>query len=324
MPADPASDKVLFTVGAGKQSIALLSLLRNNWKNIRLGARSDTSIKQLQNAFPNAEIIKADLNDVKSIEQLIKGVNVIFHFGPSFHPREADLGIRVVDAAASENRRNPGVIKHFIFSSVLGSQLRKLPNHDCKRLVEEALMESGIAYTILQPTFRMDMFPLKAVLGQTQDGSTGPIVYKSAWNPKVKTSFVTLHDQSEAARIVLEEREKHFYAIYQLVSTPEPISYTDFVKRAVSTAGREVEVGYKGFEEASAFYMDVLFGGEDKADPEVRDGLQRTLLYYNYYGLCGSSNHLEWLIGRKGQTVEEWAREVLRLCPACPVALPRR
>ena len=39
--------------------------------------------------------------------------------------------------------------------------------------------------------------------------------------------------------------------------------------------------------------------------------MQRTLLYYNHRGLMGSSTQLEWLIGRKGQTVEEWARMVV-------------
>ncbi|GAB1312820.1 NAD(P)-binding protein (Fragment) [Madurella fahalii] len=312
MPADPTSDKLLFTVGAGKQSIALLSILVPNWKNIRLGVRSDASATRLADEFPSAEIVRADLNDIKSVEELVKGVNVIYHFGPSLHPREADLGVRVVDAAGAENRRNPGAIKHFVFSSIAGPQIRKLPNHACKGLVEEALMESGLPYTILQPGFRMDAFPLGAVLGQRDaEDPGGTIIYKSAWRPEVATSFVTLRDQSEAARVVLEERERHFYATYQLVSTPAPMPYTEFVERAVGVAGKKVEVGYKGFEEAVAFYLDILFGSEEKADPEVRDGLQRTLLYYNHRGLLGSSTQLEWLIGRKGQSVEEWARTVL-------------
>ncbi len=314
MPADPTSDKLLITVGAGKQSIALLSTLVPSWKNIRLGVRSDASATRLAAEFPDAEIVKADLDDVKAVEKLVQGVNVIYHFGPSLHRREAELGIRVVDAAVAENRRNPSAIKHFIFSSVPGPQIRKMPNHACKGLVEEALMESGLLYTILQPGFRMDAFPLKMILGQQNaEDPDAPIVYKCAWRPENATSFVTLRDQSGAARVVLEERERHFYAIYQLVSTPTPMPYTEFVERAVGTAGRKVEVGYKGFEEAVAFYMGILFGGEDKADPEVRDGMQRTLLYYNHRGLMGSSTQLEWLIGRKGQTVEEWARMVVGL-----------
>ncbi|KAK4243434.1 hypothetical protein C7999DRAFT_44759 [Corynascus novoguineensis] len=325
MPADPASDKLLITVGAGKQSVALLSALLPKWKKIRLGVRSDASATRLAGEFPNAEIVRADLDNIKDVERLVEGVNVIYHFGPGLHPREADLGIRVVDAATAENRRNPGVIKHFVFSSVAGPQIRKLPNHACKSLVEEVLMESGLPYTIVQPGFRMDAFPLNVVLGQQQQKEQkhreeaqevdetldAPIIYKCAWRPENATSFVTLYDQSEATMVILEERERHFYATYQLVSTPAPIPYTEFVQRAVGAAGRKAEVGYRGFEEAIAFYTKIMFGSEEKADPEVRDGLQRTLLYYNHRGLLGSSTQLEWLLGRKGQTVEEWARSVL-------------
>ncbi|KAL2138574.1 hypothetical protein VTI28DRAFT_6595 [Corynascus sepedonium] len=287
MPADPASDKLLITVGAGKQSVALLSALLPKWKKIRLGVRSEASVTRLAGEFPNAEIVRADLDNIRDVERLVEGVNVIYHFGPSLHPREADLGIRVIDAAVTENRRSQGVIKHFVFSSVAGPQIRKLPNHACKSLVEEVLMESGLPYTIIQPGFRMDTFPLRAVLGQQQqkeqqkhrkepqeadEALYAPIIYK----------------------VILEERERHFYATYQLVSTPAPIPFTEFVQRAVGTAGRKAEVSYKGFEEAIAFYMQIMFGSEEKADPEVRDGLQRTLLYYNHRGLLGSSTQLEW------------------------------
>lgn len=117
----------------------------------------------------------------------------------------------------------------------------------------------------------------------------------------------------KAAKVVLKEQERHFYATYQLVSTPEPISYTEFVKRAVGQGGKEVEVGYKGFEESVAFYLGMFSepGKESKVDLEIRDGLERMLLYYNNRGLLGNPNHLEWLIGRKAQTVEEWAQEQL-------------
>ncbi|KAJ9137472.1 NAD(P)-binding protein [Pleurostoma richardsiae] len=308
MPANYSSDKLLLTVAGSSQGQALLSQLAGKWKNLRLGVHSEKSAAKPRSQYPDAEIVEADLDNVKAVQELVKGVNVIFHLGPSFHSRETYVGLRVVDAAAAENRRQPGVIKHFVFSSVIGTQLHKLLNHDCKRPIEEALMESGLPYTILQPTHRMDMLPLKAILGQESPGPGAPLVFKASWKPENKMSFVTLRDQTEAAKVVLEEQERHFYATYQLVSTPSPIPYTDFVKRAVAQAGREVEVGYKGFEESVAFYLDMLFGGEGKASPEVRDGLERMLLYYNDRGLWGSSNHLEWLLGRKGETVEEWAR----------------
>lgn len=311
MPADYTSDRLLFTAAGGMQSAALLQLLTGKWKNFRLGVHSATTAAKLRSQYPDAEIVEADLEDIKSVEALVQNVNVIFHVGPSMHARETELGLRVVDAAATQNRKHPGVIKHFVFSSVIGTQLRKLLNHDCKRYVEEALMESGLPYTILQPTHRMDMLPLKGILSQKTETAERPLKFMANWKPENKMSFVTIRDQAEAIRVVLEEQEKHYYATYQLVSTPTPISYAEFVKRAVSQADKEIEVGYKGFEESISFYLNMLFGGEDKVGPEVKDSLERMLLYYNDRGLLGSPNHLEWLIGRKGETVEEWARSQL-------------
>ena len=52
----------------------------------------------------------------------------------------------MIDAAKSHG------VSHFIYASVLHPCLRKLMNHDCKRYVEEYLIESGLPYTILQPS----------------------------------------------------------------------------------------------------------------------------------------------------------------------------
>lgn len=55
-------------------------------------------------------------------------------------------------------------IKHFVHSSVLLPSLRKLLHHKDKRHVEEALIESGLRYTILQPSNFMDNFPIQKLL----------------------------------------------------------------------------------------------------------------------------------------------------------------
>ena len=112
------------------------------------------------------------------------------------------------------------MFKHFVLSSVLNSQLRKIMDHDCKRCVEEYAMESGLPYTILQPTTFMDNLPLPLLWRQTRGGEDP--VFRTMWSTDVPFPFVTLHDVVEAMRTVLEEREKHFYAQYPLVSTAAP------------------------------------------------------------------------------------------------------
>jgi uncharacterized protein YbjT (DUF2867 family) len=90
-------------------------------------------------AAPGASVVQADLYDGRDVAALLDGVAVMLHIGPSYHPHEAEIGYLMVDAAVREARR--GAFKHFVLSSVLNSQLRKMMNHDCKRYVEEYVVQ---------------------------------------------------------------------------------------------------------------------------------------------------------------------------------------
>lgn len=120
---------------------------------------SPASETRLRSQYPDAEVVRADITLTVDIQRILKGVTAVLHIGPSFHPREPEIGFLMIDAACKE-ARNGGAFKHFVYSSVLHPQLRKLMNHDCKRYVEEYLIESGLEYTIVQPSHILDMFPV--------------------------------------------------------------------------------------------------------------------------------------------------------------------
>ena len=50
-------------------------------------------------------------------------------------------------------------VRKFVFSSVIHPSISKLSNHAAKRPVEEALYESGMEFTVLQPTMFMSNLP---------------------------------------------------------------------------------------------------------------------------------------------------------------------
>lgn len=190
-----------------------------------------------------------------------------------------------------------------VYSSVLFPILRKLLNHDCKRYIEEYLVESGVPYTVLQPTHLNETFPIAKVLNDEKP------VYPAAWNPDVKFSFCTTKDLGEASARVLEQREKHYWATYQLVSTPEPLSYTEVCKIVSKVIGKEIEVKPKAFEDAVSTMLSMVVGnlphGGEQATKEIG---ARMLLYYNDRGLVGNNNVTEMLLGHKTMTYEEWAK----------------
>lgn len=56
-------------------------------------------------------------------------------------------------------RLQHGVLKHFVYSSVLHPQLKSMINHDGKRQAEGYLIESGLDWTILHPSRFLNDFP---------------------------------------------------------------------------------------------------------------------------------------------------------------------
>ncbi|KAF2089424.1 putative nucleoside-diphosphate-sugar epimerase [Saccharata proteae CBS 121410] len=298
MAIDYGNDLVLLTCASGKQCSHLLPLLYGKCKRLRLVVNSTSSEERLKEHYPQADVTRANLMDFNETKRIMKGVTTVFHIGPSFHPHETEIGYFMVDAAAEEVKN--GNLQHFIYSSVLNTQLRKMMNHDCKRYVEEYLMESGLNYTILQPTHFMDLFPVPMLMQQEDP------VYTANWDPTIPFSFIALKDLAEAAAIILKEREKHYLAQYPMVST-SPTTYADFAKIVGKEVGKDIKLEQRSYMDAVSALLKVLHGTDD-VHPTSRDTAQRMLLFYNYRGLVGNSNVLGWILGRKPTTIEEWAR----------------
>lgn len=301
MSVSHENDLLLLTCASGKQASRLIPLLHGKWRRLRLVVNSGPSEDRLKKQWPNTEVIRADLEKSQDCRRIMVDVTTVFHIGPTLHPHETEIGYFMIDAAVHEAQH--GSFKHFVYSSVLGSQLRKLMNHDCKRYVEEYLFESGLDYTVLQPTHFMDLFPVAMLMGQVEP------VYTANWNPEVPFSFVALQDLADAAARVIEEREKHFLAQYPLSST-RAYPYTEVVKLVGEAIGKEIRVETRGIEDATQALTAMLSGstGHTSVHPKARDTAHRLILYYNYHGLAGNPNVLEWLIGRKPTTHQEWVK----------------
>ncbi|KAL2006582.1 hypothetical protein VTN00DRAFT_9250 [Thermoascus crustaceus] len=268
---------------SGKQCSHLIPLLLQphlGFKRLRLAVNSATSEARLktqyhrhhQNSNVEIEVIRADLTQPADCARLVAGVTTIYHVGPSVHPRETDIGYNMVDAAVAESKKSrvdsesESGLKHFVYSSVLNTQLRKMLNHDCKRYVKEYLMESGLPYTILQPTHFMDNFPFPSLLSQAQNQNPKQnqgqeqLVFTANFTPTIPFSFLSLRDLSEAAAAVVAQRERHLYAQYPLI-----------------------RIETRPLEEAVRAFVKTLCGGaemEEEVDQRTVDVAQRMLLYY--------------------------------------------
>lgn len=115
------------------------------------------------------------------------GVDGVFHINPAFAPNESELGVAMVEAAKAA-----GVPK-FVLSGVIHPSLSKMVNHHAKLAVEEALYESGMAFTNLQPAMFMQTLEggWKAVM---ESGEIG-----LPYSKRAKACYVDYRDVVEVA-----------------------------------------------------------------------------------------------------------------------------
>ena len=303
MTVDLENDLLLITAASGKQATStLLPLVSKKWKRLRLNVSSVASKEKLEKQYPNAEVTQCDVSDAKACKKLLEGVTACWMVTPPFHTHETECGCNLINAALA-NVNFGGPFKHMVHSSVIFPILRKLVNHDNKRYVEEYLVESGLPYTIVQPTHMMETVNIAAIMEQENP------VMPRMWDPSTKFTFVSARDVGEAAANILEKREHHLYATYQLVGTREPLSYNEAFDIISTEIGRKVRLERKSVEEGAEMFASMFTHGKpEEASPVMKQGVAMMFLHYNFHGLVGNPNVLEMLLGRKPLDYQEWVK----------------
>ncbi len=193
---------ILVTSAGGNQGRHLIPKLVTAGLQVRGLVQSDASARQLGKAGV-AEVLVGNLGDPRVRADAVRGVESIYHVGPTVHPLEREMGMGLVNAA-----RDAGV-GHFVFSSVLHAITTDLVQHEIKRDVEEHLLSSGLEFTILQPSNYMLPLKLKPAFERG--------VFELSWSLTRRQSLVDLDDVADVARLVLCDPQADFGATYELV-----------------------------------------------------------------------------------------------------------
>lgn len=294
-------DLIVITCASGQQASHLIPHLRSDY-SLRLVVHTQKSHDRLSQQYPDAEIIQADIAEPAQCVPLLHGATVAYHIGPTLHPHETEIGYYMIDAAVKEASRPGNTFAHFVYSSVMNPQFRKLLNHDRKRYVEEYLLESGLKFTILNPSDFLDMqFPIRHWMANDSDRLQWP----SILDHTIKSSVTVLDDLSEVSAKVIREREVHYQAQYPLCST-RPISYGDAIEVAQRAMGKKLVLENLGVEAATDLLFKVVSGDPQKASRRERDGAERLILFYKSRGLQGNPGIMRWLLGREPTSVEQF------------------
>jgi uncharacterized protein YbjT (DUF2867 family) len=138
--------------------------LRN--KNVKGLIRSTSDAKKVaQLKALGIETIEGDLKDKASLEKALHGVSAVISTVSSTLSRQEGDNIQTVDDEGQINLVDAAVksgVRQLIFISFC--ELGECPLQTAKRKVEKHLAESGLNYTILQPTYFMEVW-LSPALG---------------------------------------------------------------------------------------------------------------------------------------------------------------
>ncbi len=236
-----------------------------------------------------AEVAIGDLSDPASLRAAAAGVDGVFHINPAFAPDEADLGVAMVEAAIAAG------VRKFTFSSVIHPSISKMRNHALKRPVEEALYESGMNFTILQPT----MFMQTLDAGFQAALQTGR--FSLPYSKDATASYVDYRDVAEAAALALTG-DTLSYGVFELCA-PGMVSRIQLAAMMSEALQRPIEAGEPPFDEwAQSSHI---------AEGPLRDGLKLMYADYDKYGFPGGNDLvLKAVLNREPRTLRQYIEEL--------------
>jgi uncharacterized protein YbjT (DUF2867 family) len=280
---------ILVTAANGNQGKLLVPKLLAANQSVRACVQSQASAEHLR-ALGVQDVVVGDISEPDVMAKAVRGVEKIYHVGPTAHPRERDMGFAIIDASRAEG------IGHLVLSSVLHAIITDLVQHEIKRDIEEYLLSSGLEFTILQPSNYMLPLRLRPAF------DTG--VFELPWSLERRQSLVDLDDVTDVACTVLTESGRHAGATYELVS---PGRYTahelgDIISRVLN---RPIEVR----EIDTDTYLKNWFGDADPEQVKHQVRVIRGIISrYSSHDFVGNSNVLSWLLQRAPTTFEDFVK----------------
>lgn len=282
---------ILVTSAAGKTGRAVVGALARRGVPVRALVRAARHQASLL-ALGAEEVVVADLLDAADMARALEGIRRVYLITPNVHPAEVEIGQTAIDAGRSVG------VERLVYHSVLHPQARSMPHHKNKLLVEERLFESGLDYTILQPSaYMQNLLPYwNAVVSTSR--------YRVPYGECGALSLVDLEDVAEVAATVLAQSDDHGNATYELAG-PHALTPGQVADALSKHLGYSIAALQQPLEEWSAFARDSGLG-----EFEI-NALERMFEYYDRYGLRGNPRILATLLDRSPVDLPTFLSRVL-------------
>jgi uncharacterized protein YbjT (DUF2867 family) len=226
-------------VGAtGNVGGAICELLRSRDKPVRAMVRETSDPERVSRLEQvGAEVARGELRDPGSLARACEGVATVVSGATTIGSLgtdqisavDRDGQLSLVDAARSAGA------EHFIYVSYTRHVDTDDPLTQAKRAVEERLRASGMAFTILRPSYFMEMW-LGPALGWDLSGGSARVLGSG----EQRVNWIAAPDVAAAVVACVDNRDAYGQTVE--LGGPEALSPLEVVRLAESITNREIEV----------------------------------------------------------------------------------
>ncbi|MCP5095452.1 MAG: NmrA family NAD(P)-binding protein [Chloroflexi bacterium] len=268
---------ILITGAAGKTGRAILQAVMKKETAVRAWVRTAEQAAAIKSEGVT-DVVVGDVMETAVWQQATTNVRAIYHICPNLHANEVEIGHLAIEAARTNQ------CHHFVYHSVLHPQTHAMPHHWAKSRVEDALLASGLPFTILQPSAYM-----QNVLAQ-RETIVEQGVYTVPYALNSRLSMVDLLDVAAVAATVLTA-PGHAGATYELAGS-EALTQTAVAQLLSSHLAQQIrpaQISHDNWKKQAERAGLGVFQIET---------LLNMFTYYAKHGLIGNDNVLGWLLGR--------------------------
>lgn len=231
---------MILVVGAtGQLGTAICRRIRDTGQPVRALVRLTSDPARVEHLRSlGTEIVQGNLKDRKSLDVACKGVKAVISTATITVSRQPDDTIQNVDHAGQIHLVDAAMttgVEHFIYISYSKNLKTDSPLTTAKRTVEQHLIKSGMTYTILRPSYFMEVW-LNPIVGFDYPNAKATI-YGQGEN---KLSWISLGDVAAFAVAALDHTGMRD-AILEL-GGPKALSPLEAVRIFEKTSGKSFEV----------------------------------------------------------------------------------
>lgn len=206
-------------------------------KGLRRATSDSNKVTQLKES--GVEMVEGDLKNKSSLKHALQGVSIVVSTVSSTLSRQEGDSIQTVDDQGQINLIDAAVnagVSHFIYVSFCPFP-QQFPLQTAKRTVEKYLTESGLSYTILQPTYFMEVW-LSPALGFDFPNSKATVYGEG----KNRVSWIAIKDVASFVVASLDNKAVLNKSIE--LGGPDALSLLEVVNIFETSLGNKIELQF--------------------------------------------------------------------------------